>query len=563
MLGFHRVTRHCLAGKVAVVAGWGLLTFLSASAAQAGAGVAISSGAAPNIVMIVADDLGYSDIGAFGGEIDTPYLDSLAASGLKLTNFHAAPTCSPTRSMLLTGTDNHTAGVGAMAEALRPELESRYGYEGRITDRVATLAERLKVGGYATIMTGKWHLGMTEDSIPSNRGFDKNFALLQGGHNHFGQGGFGSAGGGGMGVTYLDDGKPATVPEDFYSSDYFTTRLIEKIAESDTDQPFFAYLAFTAPHSPLQAPAGLIEKYRGKYDEGWAVLRDQRLARMKALGLIAEDVVAHEMIPDAAAWDKLGADERRIEARKMEIYAAMVERLDWNVGRLINQLKADGRADNTVFLFISDNGAAGETAETFKVVPGAFEFISGFDNSFDNMGSATSFLFYGGYWAQAASAPFRQYKGLVTEGGTRVPAIVSGVGLGWRSGQGDAYGNVMDVVPTLLELAAVPATDQVAGRTVAPIRGRSMLAYLAGQAEAVYPADVSVPFELHGQRSVTRGPWKLVSIPAPAGSGGWQLFNLATDPGERIDVAAEHPEISQQLIADWESYASAAQVLME
>lgn len=231
----------------------------------------------PNVVLIVADDLGFSDLGVFGGEINTPHLDALARRGVQLTDFHVAPTCSPTRSMLLTGTDNHTAGVGAMAESGSNPVLGNYGYEGRLTDRVATLAERLTAAGYATLMSGKWHLGTTPDSIPSARGFQQSFALLEGGHNHFGRGGFGPPDSRLLGASYLDDGEPVTLGEDFYSSDDFTSQLLAKIGKVDKKQPFFAYLAFTAPHAPLQAPAELIRKYRGVYDGGWMELRQQRL----------------------------------------------------------------------------------------------------------------------------------------------------------------------------------------------------------------------------------------------------------------------------------------------
>lgn len=517
----------------------------------------------PNIVMIVADDLGYSDIGAFGSEIATPNLDRLADSGVKLTNFHTAPTCSPTRSMLLSGTDNHTAGVGAMAEVPRPDLAGRWGYEGIITDRVATLAERLKAGGYTTIMTGKWHLGMTPDSIPSSRGFDQSFALLQGGHNHYGNSGFGVASSGPMAATYLDDGKRVEVPEDFYSSDYFTAKLIEKIDAADSTKPFFAYLSFTAPHSPLQAPKEVIEKYQGKYAGGWAKLREERVARLKAKGLIADNAVYDKMAPDAESWEKLSPQEQQISARTMEIYAAMIDRLDWNVGELIKHLKATGRDSNTVFLFISDNGPAGQVAEDYAMVPGVRERIDSADDSFDNMGTATSYVFYGRDWAAAGSAPYRLSKGAVTDGGTRVPAIIAGASIERAGVSTNARANVMDVVPTLLEIVGIPPASEVGGRPVAAITGKSMLPVIAGKADRVHPADEAIAFELHGQRSVVMGDWKLVFLPAPMGSGAWELFNLGTDPGERNDVSDQHPDIYQQLVLTWESYAKAAQVLVK
>ena len=516
----------------------------------------------PNVVLIVADDMGYSDIGAFGSEIATPHLDTLAASGVKLTNFHAAPTCSPTRSMLLTGTDNHTAGVGAMAEVPRPELAGRYGYEGKITDRVATIAERFRAAGYSTIMTGKWHLGMTAESIPSSRGFDKSFALLQGGHNHYGNSGFGQASEGPMAATYMDDGVRVDVPASFYSSDFFTTKLVEKIDAAGAEKPFFAFLSFTAPHSPLQAPKSLVRKYQGKYDTGWAQIRAERVARMKAMGLIGDNAVFDGMEPTPQSWETLNEEERRIAARNMEVYAAMIERLDWNVGVLREHLKATGRDKNTIFLFISDNGPAGQVAEDYMVVPSVHERLKSANNAMGNRGGPTSYVFYGAHWASAGSAPFRLHKGFVTDGGTRVPAIISGAGIERGGEQSAARATVMDVVPTLLDLTGIEAVNRVDGREVAAIRGRSMVPVLKGEAEVVHPADEAISFELHGQRTVVRGDWKLLSMPAPIGTGSWQLFDLASDPAERLDVSGQHPEIVAQLSNEWDSYATQTQVIV-
>ncbi|KJS08609.1 MAG: hypothetical protein VR73_05230 [Gammaproteobacteria bacterium BRH_c0] len=506
--------------------------------------------------------MGYSDIGAFGSEIATPHLDTLAASGVKLTNFHAAPTCSPTRSMLLTGTDNHTAGVGAMAEVPRPELAGRYGYEGKITDRVATIAERFRAAGYSTIMTGKWHLGMTAESIPSSRGFDKSFALLQGGHNHYGNSGFGQASEGPMAATYMDDGVRVDVPASFYSSDFFTTKLVEKIDAAGAEKPFFAFLSFTAPHSPLQAPKSLVRKYQGKYDTGWAQIRAERVARMKAMGLIGDNAVFDGMEPTPQSWETLNEEERRIAARNMEVYAAMIERLDWNVGVLREHLKATGRDKNTIFLFISDNGPAGQVAEDYMVVPSVQERLKSANNAMGNRGGPTSYVFYGAHWASAGSAPFRLHKGFVTDGGTRVPAIISGAGIERGGEQSAARATVMDVVPTLLDLTGIEAVNRVDGREVAAIRGRSMVPVLKGEAEVVHPADEAISFELHGQRTVVRGDWKLLSMPAPIGTGSWQLFDLASDPAERLDVSGQHPEIVAQLSNEWDSYATQTQVIV-
>ena len=508
----------------------------------------------PNIVIILADDLGFSDLGAFGGEIATPNLDRLAQSGLRLTDFHASPTCSPTRAMLLSGTDNHTAGVGAMAESgIRA---GKWGYEGHLTPRVATFAERLRAADYTTLMAGKWHLGLASEQDPHARGFDHSFALLQGAHNHFGKGGFGPSDHPATAAWYSQDGVRVAVPDDFYSSDYFTTKLIDQIKAAPKGKPILAYLAFTAPHSPLQAPARLIAKYRGRYDGGWDQLRRDRLARMKALGLVSAETVPAPLRRDESVWEKLTPEQRRIESRKMEIYAAMVDRMDQNIGRLIAQLRKSGRYDNTLFLFSSDNGAAGEVPQTFSVMPGELDYIARADNRLDNMGSASSFLLYGPYWAQAATAPSSMHKGWMTEGGTRVPAFITYPAVERQGEIGRIFADVMDIAPTLLDVAQVPASDILDGRQVAPLRGKSMLPYLSGKARYIHGEDEAVPSELHGQRSVRQGRWKLLWLSPPFGAGDWALYDLEADPAEQQDISARDPQRVAAMAAIWKSYAA-------
>lgn len=518
------------------------------------------AGQRPNFVVIVADDLGFSDLGAFGGEIRTPNLDALAKSGLRFTNFHAAPSCSPTRSMLLSGTDNHTAGVGAMAEVAPPSspgASPAWGYEGALTPRVATLAERLAEAGYFTAMAGKWHLGLKPEENPHARGFQRSFALLQGAHNHFG-GGFGPSTNPHLTASYTEDGRPARIPARFYSSDHFTTQLIDQLSNRPKDKPFFAYLAFTAPHSPLQALPEDMARYKGRYDAGWEMLRRERLARMTALGILARDVSPAPIVPDAAAWDKLAPEQKRIEARKMEIYAAMVDRLDQNVGRLVAALKRSGAYDNTVFLFTSDNGPAAEGAELYGMMPGMAAYLTARDHTYRAMGDRISSVFLGPYWAQAASAPNRLYKSFMTEGGTRVAAFVSYANLPRSGTFGRAYASVMDVVPTLLEAANIPSTAIVDKRAVAPVRGRSMLPYWQGKRDAVHSPDEAITFELHGQRAVRQGKWKLLRL--ARGAGRWALYDLSTDSAEQVDLSQRYPDRVRTLLDAWEMFANEVRI---
>jgi arylsulfatase len=512
----------------------------------------------PNFLVIVADDLGYSDIGAFGGEIDTPNLDAIATHGLRLTGFHTAPTCSPTRSMLLSGTDNHLAGLGTMAELIAPNQKGKPGHEGYLRSEVAALPELLSAGGYRTILSGKWHLGLEPAQDPHARGFQRSFALLQGGHNHFGEGGVG----GPQSATYTEDGKVVkSLPKDFYSSDYFATRLIDFLREGEKgkakDKPFFAYLAFTAPHWPLQAPKADIAKYKGRYDAGFDVLRAQRLKRQAELGLIDPATVAHLPVAKSGGWDSLTAEDKRSASRDMEIYAAMVDRLDKDVGRVIDQLKKSGEYDNTVILFLADNGAEGlDVAHTEMV--GINKAASAGDNSFDNRGSATSYLSYGPGWAQAATAPSWLYKAYATEGGTRTVSFISYKGFE-RTGIDKAFLSVADVTPTFLELAKVPNPEGLfQGRKVEPIRGKSWVSYLEGKADRVYSATDNFGTELFGSRALRQGDWKITDI----GDGKWRLFNLAEDPGETRDLSLEQPARKTELVAAWDAYAKDVGVII-
>jgi arylsulfatase len=352
----------------------------------------------PNILLIVADDMGYSDLGSFGGEITTPNLDALAARGLRATNFYVAPSCSPTRSMLLTGTDNHVAGIGNMAEWTGPTQRGRPGYEGHLNARVVSVASLLRAGGYHTYMAGKWHLGEKPDQWPAKRGFERGFALLQGAGSHWPDM---------LGllptepkVTFTrNGGKVKELPPDYYSSKYFTDFIIQSIDENGSDgKPFFAYLGYQAPHGPLAVPAEWRDRYKGRYDKGYDAIRAERLARQKKLGITGKDVVTFPRLPNIPAWDKLTDEQRRLAARKMELYAAMIEYMDDQIGRLIAHLKKTGMYDNTLIVFISDNGAAGEDMAELvtKLAPGAKDwFDKTFDNRPENRGRPGSCVEYG------------------------------------------------------------------------------------------------------------------------------------------------------------------------
>ena len=500
--------------------------------------------ARPNIVLIVVDDMGYSDLSAFGSEIRTPNLDALATSGVQLTNFHASPACSPTRAMLLSGVDNHIAGVGTMVEVIAPEQVGVPGYEGVLNDRVVPFPALLQKAGYHTFMVGKWHLGMKDEQGPQARGFDHSFVLLNGGADHFTQGGTIFAA---PKASYRDDGALVDLPETFYSTDFYTDRILQNIQGVTDDKPFFAYIAYTAPHWPLQAPDQYLDLYRGVYDVGYEEILNRRIERMKALGLIAEDVQAAPAPGVWPEWEELSAEEKAKEARRMEIYAAMIANLDDNVGRLVSELKRTGQYDNTVFVFFSDNGAEGSDAE--DISEKNREWIQAtFDNSLENMGRPGSFIGYGPNWARVSSGPFRLFKAFSYEGGFRTPAFVAGPGV--RQSVSDAYVNVKDWAPTFLQWAQArhPAQD---GADVPPLQGLSAVPFLTGQSDQVHPADATHCLELFGRVAVQQGDYKLTYSNSPWGSGDWELYDMASDPTESRDLSQAEPEQLAEMKAAW------------
>lgn len=503
----------------------------------------------PNVLLIVADDLGFSDIGAFGGEIDTPHLDALAREGLRLTDFHSGATCSPTRSMLLSGVDNHLAGIGSMAELTVPEQQGKPGYEGYLNDRVVPFPQLLRQAGYHTLMAGKWHLGLTEERSPAARGFEKSFALLRGADDHVAQ----------PWNTridpaqplYREDGRLATVPADFYSSTFYADKLVSYLQATQGDgKPFFAYLTFTAPHWPLQAPAEAIAKYEHRYEAGYDALRAERIARQKALGILPKDFQPAPALNVFPSWGKLSAAQQQQEARRMAVYAAMVDVMDQNIGKVIRQLKASGQYDNTLIVFISDNGAEGaNVADRASLIPR--------DNRLANIGKASSYVSYGPNWAQVSALPFSLFKGYSHEGGTTVPAIVrfpSALTKGKQAGGVSRVpGHVTDIAPTLLQLAGVAYPQKVGDLVSPPLQGRSLLPVLSGQANDL-GGRFDKGWELFGQKAYRQGDWKIVYSVPPFGPGDWQLFNLGNDRAEQRNLAAQHPDKLAELKAAYAAY---------
>lgn len=513
----------------------------------------------PNIVVMLADDWGYSDVGAFGSEIQTPHLNQLAQSGTRFSNFHVSASCSPTRSMLLTGVDNHLNGVGNMRETIPQSHVGRAGYLSVLNQRVVTLASLLQDQGYRTYAAGKWHVGKEPHNLPPARGFDRSLVMGDSGSDNWE-----------TGKLYLDltdkvywydNGREAQMPKTFYSSEFYVSKTLEYLkTDAHSEKPFFAYLAFQANHIPVQAPQEFIDKYKGRYNAGWDVLRQERRNKAIELGLVPPNTPMAALPATHVAWDSLSPQDKAYQARRMEVYAAMAEAMDFHIGRLIAHLKQTGEYDNTVFVFMSDNGA--EASDPYALAVGRWWLDRHYNRDIDRLGSPGAYSIIGPNWARAATAPLNTYKFFAGEGGIRVPLIISGIPSPNKQSIQNSLTHVTDIVPTLLDLAGVqhPGTSYK-GQTIHPLTGHSLLPIIQGKATRVRGPDEVLGYELSGNRAVFKGDYKLLSNLAPVGDGQWHLYNITTDPGETRDLKDEMPELFQSLQNDYAKWAKANGVL--
>ncbi len=515
----------------------------------------------PNFLLVVADDMGWTDLGSFGSEIETPNLDALAQRGVKFTDFYVSISCSPTRSMLLSGTDNHIAGLGNMGELLTPEQRGKPGYEGHLNNRVVSLAEVLRAGGYHTYMAGKWHLGHEPEHFPHARGFERSFSLLFGGASYWSDM-FGMMAEQEEIAEYVLDEKRLTeLPKDFYATRSYTDFLIESIRENRGDgKPFLAYLAFTTPHDPLHVPEPWLSKYRGKYNDGYEVLKAKRARAAKRMGLVSANAQMPERYHMLKAWDSLSKGQQALESRAMEVYAGMVNNMDYHFGRVVKFLKDIGEYENTIVIFLSDNGPNPWYSEDYPGNSGS-KWFAQFDNNIENLGHPMSHYAYGMGWGSASSGPLDLFKVTVAEGGIRSPMLIAGPGVkGGR--QVNTFAYVWDVMPTILELAGIPHPKKYRGRQVENMRGKSLRGVLTGSTKTVYAAKDLVGGELLNGKWMRQGDYKAVSVAPPYGSGNWQLYNVVNDPGETRDLAKEQPEKMKKLRAAWDGYATDVGVVL-
>lgn len=511
---------------------------------EAMGGEAAGTDQRPNILLIVADDLGYADLGSFGSDISTPNIDKLAQEGILFTQFHTAVSCAPTRAMLLSGNNSHVAGMAR--QSVSGILgDPQPGYENHLSDRIIPFPRLLQNGGYHTYMTGKWHLGKAVEHSPRAAGFENSFAHLGGAGNHWDAVGILEGG-----SLYREDGELTNWPEGRYSTDLYTEKLIGFIESNREDgEPFFAFAAYTSPHWPLQVPEDELDRYAGRYDAGYDSLRLHNFESLKAAGIISASSSLPPRNESITPWEELAVSGQRRESRKMELYAAMVSNLDEHVGRLVDYLKEHDLYENTLIVFMSDNGAA---ANDFYNDPGYgghhVHVRANYDNSYEKMGKPDSFISYGAAWAEAGSAPFHRYKGFTREGGITAPMIISGKGVASAGKKTGTYLTVMDLAPTFLELAGVQYPQD--GSVQAPL-GESMGDFLAGKTVLVHDQEYVTVHSHSGRAMIRKGRWKLTNLDKPFDESKLELFDLESDPGETRNLADTNPEKYQELLGLW------------
>lgn len=499
----------------------------------------------PNIVVLLVDDAALMDFGVYGGEARTPNIDALAGRGALFTQYRSSPLCAPSRAMLLTGMDNHRNGVATIPEVIPPEQEGKPGYTLSLEPGVATLADYLKEAGYRTYMTGKWHLGSAEGDLPVSHGFDRSFALDASGADNWEDKSY-------MPfyaeAPWYEDGKPAALPEDFYSSEFIVDKAIGYIDEGDSAAPFFAYVAFQAIHIPVQAPAEFTGNYDGVYDEGWEALREARHEKAIAQGLVPKGAKLAPMPEGSRRWSALSKDEQKLYAARMQVNAGMLEAMDFHVGRLIDHLKAKGLYENTIFVVTSDNGPEPSRGDDNWQLALWMKF-NGYHTGMKNIGEKGSWGFIGPEWANAAASPSDLFKFYAASGGVRVPFVMAGPGIPHERVQ--SFAMVTDVAPTLLELAGI-APDATGRRSMT---GRSLVSVLEGDAPHTYGPDDPAGFEVSGNTGFYLDGYKITRNMAPMGDGKWRLYDIGADPGETTDLSATRPETKQKLLAAYETYA--------
>ena len=507
----------------------------------------------PNIVLILADDLGFSDLGSYGSEIATPNLDRLAYEGLRFSSYHTAASCAPTRAMLVTGHDSHLVGVPNIPEAIPGSQIREPNYQGVLSKDFETIAEMLERKSYRNYFAGKWHLGMDEERLPFARGFHRSLSMADTGSDNWEQKPYlpiyGSA-------NWFEDGERIRLPEDYYSSSYIVDKTIQYLDEGPQGNPFFAFVSFMAVHIPVQAPAEYRDRYKQMYFDGWEALAEERSKGLAKMNILEGEFPVN-LAPTAVSWVDLNASDRNYFTKAMQVYAGMVESMDFEVGRLIDYLDQVGKLDNTVFLFLSDNGAEGSIAvdPTVPFVPkllfSSWLKTNGYHDDIERLGEKGSFVNIGPSWASASVGPLSWFKFHSSEGGMRVPLVISGSvdGKPLVSKPGRVFHEFVwatDIAPTILDMAGSKEFQNLPGKTLVPV--------LNGSSNKIRGNDEVVGYELGGNKALFMGPYKLVYNRTDDQLDRWMLFNLVKDPAEQYDLSEEQPDVFDRMRAEYESW---------
>ena len=509
----------------------------------------------PNIVLIVVDDAALMDFGCYGGEASTPNIDRLANQGTMFLNHHALLMCAPSRSMLLTGHDSHLTGIPNLPIFTPPEYTNKPDYNGILNDKVYTVATRLKDKGYHTFISGKWHMGHTDKTLPTKRGFDRSYILDASGADNYEH------------KPYLPtqsskppwfkDGQRIDLPKDFYSSRNLVDEMINFMEEApQDDDPFFAYIAFQAIHIPVQVPKEFTEKYIETYEKGWGAIRQQRYENAKKNNLIPTEAPLGNMLPVLQKWEALSEEEKKYKAKAMAVNAGMLEAMDFHIGRYLEYLEKTGEMENTVFVITSDNGPEASSVGDVKSMKAWMKY-QGYHTDYERLGEKGSYNYIGPEFASAAASPSSYFKFYAGEGGLRVPLIFSGANIPTGNSI-NAFSLISDITPTLVSIAGIENPKEA---PVGPMTGKNLFPLIKSEKEFVYKPDEPIGIEAAGHSALFKGDMKLVRNGRPFGDGIWRLYNLKTDPGETHDLKESQPQKFAELIHDYDDYTKKYGVL--
>lgn len=502
----------------------------------------------PNILVVLLDDAGFMDFGSYGSDTATPTINTIANRGVMFSRYYTSPSCGPSRAMLMTGQDNHSQGMGALVETVTQEMAKTPAYAMTWKEKQPTLASRLREAGYQTFVSGKWGIGRGGSNLPNRFGFDRSFVMDATGGNNYDERSYLPSK---RHTPWYEDGKPTSLPKDYYSSRSLVDKMISYIDQADRKKPFFAFLSMQALHIPVQVPKKWIDRYEGVFDRGWDVMREERLQRAIRLGLVPKGTKLSPSPPHHRKWKDLSDREKKYWARVMQTSAGMMEAADFHTGRLLKHLEKVGQLENTLIVVTSDNGAESGVMSSAEGFAGAlinsWMAYEGYNADTDKLGEASSMTAIGPEWASVSSAPFQFYKFNGSEGGLRVPMVIAGPGIR-RQGIQNGRAHVTDITPTVLDVAGINYRHE-------EFTGRSLLPILKGKQQSVYSEDEVVGFEVQGTGAIYRGDWKITRIPPPLGDGEWHLYNVAQDPGETNDLATKNPVLFQELLSEYSRYA--------